>query len=695
MKFKKIQTNLKTILLITLTTQIAYSFHEKINIPGMYISTIQTLAPARVIAFDGAGVVAIALDPRAPAQPIPAQDGAEVLRTIPGFNVIRKGGTDGDPTFRGMAGSRLGILVDGELILGGCGNRMDPPTAYIFPSAYDRITFIRGPQSVRHGPGTSAGTVLFERDSGRFEASLPEWLSQLTLGSFGRNDQLIDTTVGNAQVDARFSATRTAADDYKDGSGKRVHSQYERWSLHGTLGWNLHPEHRLEFGGILSDGEAAYADRAMDGTVFERENLSLRWQWINQQKGPVRSMDFLTYYNYIDHVMDNFSLRTFSPTVMMPNRTVSNPDRKTLGGRIESQWNLTDGFESRSGMDWQNNVHSTRRTTNATTTAIESVPRITDARFCSIGLFSEGTLNTTSGQRWETGIRVDFHRANDARLTVPVGMLPPQANPTANKRRTETLPSGFLRWEYNPTKAWLLSIGLGHSQRFPDYWELINKESANTLSAFDTQAEKTTQIDIGITHRGEHLNYGFNLFVNHIDDYILIQSQVPKGLRMATIGRNVNTESYGGEFAAQYTIDAHWEVSASLAYVHGRNLTDGLPLAQQPPLEGRLGLAYQQEKWSVGSLLRIVDSQERFALNQGNIVGQDLGSGSGFAIFSLHANWQADKRNRLSVGVDNLFNKSYAEHLSRGGSMVSGFPPPATRVNEPGRNIWLQWQFHY
>jgi outer membrane receptor protein involved in Fe transport len=37
----------------------------------------------------------VTTDPRKPRQPIPAQDGAEYLKTIPGFSVIRKGGTDG------------------------------------------------------------------------------------------------------------------------------------------------------------------------------------------------------------------------------------------------------------------------------------------------------------------------------------------------------------------------------------------------------------------------------------------------------------------------------------------------------------------------------------------------------------------------------------------------------------------------
>ncbi|MBP6491260.1 MAG: TonB-dependent receptor plug domain-containing protein, partial [Thauera sp.] len=70
----------------------------------------------------------VTTDPKAPRQPLPAHDGADMLKSIPGFSVIRKGGTDGDPVFRGMSGSRLGILLDGQEIHGGCGGRMDPPT---------------------------------------------------------------------------------------------------------------------------------------------------------------------------------------------------------------------------------------------------------------------------------------------------------------------------------------------------------------------------------------------------------------------------------------------------------------------------------------------------------------------------------------------------------------------------------------
>src|SRR5690606_2686648 len=109
-----------------------------------------TLAQVVVTAPAMDAPLTVVTDPKAPRQPIPAHDGADFLKNITGFSVIRKGGTDGDPVLRGMSGSRLGILLDGQEIYGGCGGRMDPPTAYVYPEAYDRVTVLKGPQSVRY-----------------------------------------------------------------------------------------------------------------------------------------------------------------------------------------------------------------------------------------------------------------------------------------------------------------------------------------------------------------------------------------------------------------------------------------------------------------------------------------------------------------------------------------------------------------
>ena len=59
-------------------------------------------------------------DPRLPRQPVPASDGADYLKTVPGFSAIRNGGTNADPVLRGMSGSRLNILSNDGNLIGAC-----------------------------------------------------------------------------------------------------------------------------------------------------------------------------------------------------------------------------------------------------------------------------------------------------------------------------------------------------------------------------------------------------------------------------------------------------------------------------------------------------------------------------------------------------------------------------------------------
>lgn len=55
------------------------------------------LPPVEVVASPLTTPLVIVTDPKTPRQPLPASDGADYLKTIPGFTSIRSGGTNGDP----------------------------------------------------------------------------------------------------------------------------------------------------------------------------------------------------------------------------------------------------------------------------------------------------------------------------------------------------------------------------------------------------------------------------------------------------------------------------------------------------------------------------------------------------------------------------------------------------------------------
>jgi iron complex outermembrane receptor protein len=626
-------------------------------------------------------------DPKLPRQPLPASDGADYLKTIPGFSVTRKGGTDGDPVFRGMAASRVNMLMDGETVLGGCGMRMDPPTAYVFPAAYDRIVVVKGPQTVLYGPGNSAATVRFDRDPPRFDAYGYQFAGNGTVAGAGRSDLAADLALGSRGGYARVAGTHGRSDDYTDGDGNKVHSAYERWSANGALGWRPTEDSWVELSGTTSDGHAAYADRMMDGVKFDRSNIAVRLA-VDKLGDVVQRVEGLAFHNYVDHVMDNYSLREFVPTMMMPAPSASNPDRLTEGGRVALELALAPGLNGTVGMDAQRNVHRVRSTMNEPMMPYESMPRAEDAAFYNWGAFAEFTRDFGRVDRVIAGARADRWHGRDARETLALGMVK-VPNPTAGAERDETLVSGFGRYEHDLARATVYA-GLGYVERFPDYWELIGngRESTTSLSAFETRPEKTTQLDVGLVFAGSPFTYSVSAFASRVNDFILIESSYAKGMRLTSVARNVKATTWGLEGDAGYTLAPGWRLGGTLAWTWGRNETDNRPLGQIPPLEARLSLDYQRGAWSAGALLRAVAAQDRVAINQGNVVGQDIGPSAGFAVASLNGGYRLAKGWSLTTGVDNLFDRAYAEHISRAGAMVAGFEQ-ATRVNEPGRTLWM------
>ena len=653
------------------------------------VASVASEPPLERIVITGASAqtaVEIIKDPKAPQQPLPAQDGADYLKSIPGFAVIRKGGTSGDPVFRGAAGSRLLMSSDEQMILGGCSSRMDPPTAYINPQNFDRIRVIKGPQSILHGP--AAATVLFERDHYRFDPDQGLGQISFTTASAQRYDFNSDLTVGSDQGFWRVTASYSEADDYRSGSGQLINSAYQRWGVDTQLGWTPNDDSVVILGLGRSGAEAAYADRAMDGVLFDRDSVSLRWRqqnisaWLTQ-------LDSQLYFGYVDHIMDNYSLRSFTPNAMMANPSISNPDRYSRGFRSVATIATEQLTEWVIGVDHQLHQHRNRSSMNQLMMPFENKLREADAEFRQWGLFSEWQIALASNLNLHSGWRVDQWLALDQRINLGMGAMA-QPNPTALQQQKDYLHSGFVRLEHQYDQQ-LWHIGIGRAQRFADYWELFGAQNRTetSASALYLKPELVHQIDIGFQAKFNNLEWVSSLFYGRTDNFILLQRGQPM---QPVLARNVDSESFGGESLLRWQVNTAWLVDASIAYTHASNLTDQRPLAQQPPLELKFGAQYQQADWTHAVLWRIVDNQHRVALGQGNIVGNDFKATAGFGVLSLNSHWQLNSRWRVSFGVDNLLDKNYSEHLSRSGAMVAGYQPLA-QISEPGRTLWFKLDY--
>ena len=653
--------------------------------PDEHATHANEISPLVITAIAPSSPLTIVTNPKDPRQPVPASDGGDYLKTIPGFALIRNGGTNGEPILRGMFGSRLNILTNGGQMIGACPGRMDTPTSYIAPETYDKLTVIKGPQSVQWGPGSSAGTVLFEREPEHFGELGSRINASVLAGSNGRFDKTLDAAIGGTQGYLRVIGNTAHSDDYKDGDGHTVPSRYDKWNGDVALGWTPDADTLLELTAGKGDGEARSAGRGMDGSQYKRESLGLRFEKSNI--GDVLDkLEAQVYYNYADHVMDNYTLRTPSGTGMMAGPMGVNVDRRTLGARIKATWRWAD-VQLISGIDAQTNEHRTRSGMGIDTYKAQNWTK--DADFHNYGAFAELTWYAAERDRVITGARLDRASAKDFRARLGSGMMS-KPNPTQDKTRADTLPSGFVRYEHDmansPTTVY---AGLGHVQRFPDYWELFSPNSgpAGSVNAFDAiKPEKTTQLDVGLQYKTQDLEAWVSAYAGVIHDYILFDYT-----QTSSQAQNINARIMGGELGAAYQLTEHWKADATLAYAWGKNTTDGKALPQMPPLDTRLGLTYSEDDWSAGALWRVVARQDRIDRNAGNVVGKDYGKSAGFGVFSLNGAYRINKNLKVSAGVDNLLDKTYSEHLNMAGNAGFGYPSnDPTAINEPGRTLWTK-----
>ncbi len=611
----------------------------------------------------------IETDPKAPRQPVPAADGGGYLKNIPGFSVVRQGGTGSDPLLRGLGGTRLNVLLNGTSQLGGCSSRMDPTTSYAFPESFSKIIVLKGPESVRYGSNV-AGTVLFERETAPFEKADVRVNSSVLVGSNGRNDELLDVTAGDTSGYVRIIKTRSHADNYEDGAGNKIHSFYTRQSLSGIVGVTPDVNTLYEFTVDTSTAEAAYGGRTMDGPQFDQRDYSFKYE--KKNLSPVVSkLEFKAYHNYVDHVMDNFSFRTpDSMGGMGMGGMWMDVDRTTTGGRVSADLILNTKTAATVGFDYQKNEHTNRMGMQGT--SYGSKRRATDLVFTNYGVFGDFKRTLNEQNRLLGGMRFDS--------------LDVKNETSAALSDSNHTYGAFLRYEHDYANTPITTyIGVGHAQRPADYWE--RTKGAN--SSFFLKPEKNTQLDTGLLYRKDKFQSSLSLFYSNIDDFIQFTGNT---------GKNIDATLYGGEAEATYFFTKEWSITATLAYVRGANDTENKALAQIPPLEGTVGLKYQHEKVEAGLLWRAVKAQSRYDIGSGSATSPDLaGIPGGFGILSINAADRPAKNIVVAAGVDNIFDKNYAEFLSRSGNAIPsvGIPVASVRLNESGRTIWVKTSYSF
>jgi iron complex outermembrane receptor protein len=628
----------------------------------------------------------------------PIGDGSEVLRDVAGADLSRMGGHGLEPFVRGLSQGDLTVLLDGATVHGGCPNRMDPASSYSATETTDSVMVIRGVQTVRYGAGAPGGTVIFDRVVPQFRETT--WNADLTTGgsNWSANpDFSLDAAIGLGDWSMRVLGSYRNTDNYDDGDGVEVRSAAK--STSGTFmgGWRPDETTMLELSYERSQtDDALFAGAGMDSPETTADIL--RFQ--SERTGSAGRLGWRVdaFANRVDHLMDNYSLRPL--TAPMAMRVPSDTSTWGLRGHVEigHQNPILVGVTVESA-----NADATRYAgPNADMVSVKQSVLWADVTNDQIGVFVEGSAFLGDRTRLVYGARADRFSADAARADETTmggnGPAPRQLwlRYTGNSDDTwsETDFGGLVRVEHR-FGSWQLLGGLSRTAREPDATErYLGANSAMAPMRWignpGLAPAISHQLDLGAGWRRGPSAVNFTLFAADVSDYILRdRAHGQEGILQndnATIYRNVGARRYGAEADAVFRLSNPLMLTGGLAWVWAENTTDSRPIGQTPPLHGNIGLAWAQSHWSAGGVVRFAAEQTRVDDNKMTGSGIDAGPTPGWVVLDLDGSVEIGAGFGIHVGVANVFNRAYANHINRG----NVFDPEAIRVNEPGRTYWVR-----
>ncbi len=634
-------------------------------------------------------------------------DGGDFLGQISGVSTSRFGGRGLEPVVRGQSQNRLNILLDGAYVHGGCPNRMDPPASWAALETYEEVTVFKGVQSLLYGGGGSGGTVLFERDS-RGLAEEKGLHGRVGLSASDNNtpsDLSADIMSAGDKGYIRGIGEIKTVDNYEDGDGREVRSSFDHKQAGVILGLTPTEDRLFEMSLERNDFEdALYPGAGMDSPEEQGNIYRMRYEdkptaaWLN-------SVETEIYLSDVDHLMNNFSLRTppkypaASPKAGAEMKRETPTTSKTSGGRLilesglgKTQWNY--------GIDLQRNERDAAFN-NLDSGVAKSISLMwPDASIEQKGLFAEATTVLDKGQRLKYGLRVDWVDSSADKVNIKPDAGPKTPNEiyqmyygVTAEDQDETNLGALLRYEQDLSSGLTLFTGLSRSVRVADATErYMNKWAPDAKKRWvgnpGIEPEQHHQLDVGLSREKGEFRWSSVLFYDDVSDYILRDNaRGQTGIQLsdnADIYRNVDAELMGAELEGQWPLDTALDFSASLAYVHADNTSDDRPIAQTPPVNGKLQLDYEQEKWGVGSRLRFAGNQDR--IDTLRLKKQEVGETPGYGVLDVYGNYNINKTFSLRLGVDNITDKTYAEHINRANLL----DVESVRVNEPGRAVWAK-----
>ena len=259
--------------------------------------------------------------------------------------------------------------------------------------------------------------------------------------------------------------------------------------------------------------------------------------------------------------------------------------------------------------------------------------------------------------------------------------------------RTDLVPSANVELAYSVGPGLELFGGAGSVARLPDPQErfyALRRTGSDWVGNPNLEPSRNNEADLGINFQTGRFSLRPTAFYSRLDNFVALHSQALRNQVMGIM--NKAARSYEGVEARIYGGEASWSVAFSrslllaggslmCAAAQSEKPSAGMPggnIAEMPPLKSRASLRY-------GNRLFFAEVEGRVVARQ-NFVDRNLleQPTAGYGLMGIRGGIHHERWN-LAVGIDNLFDRFYYDHLSfQRDPFRTGI-----RIPDPGRSLYI------
>lgn len=629
----------------------------------------------------------------------------EALLGLTGVHGVRRGSGQIDPVLRGLSGDRVVTQLAHLPLHGACPGRMDPPVNMIPLLSVDDLAVVPGLASVALGAGGSGGRIVLDDELAPHVSS--RLAARTRVGFDGARDATVaelrmDDRIGG--VDARFALEGVRAHDYSDPSGRKVPSSQE--VLHGVLAIAGRPRDDLRGWLTLNAGTEGHTDFPALPMDMRRSDIGMLTGGLRHTPNADTAYELRLGGSWVDHSMDNREKSNFA---RMEANTES--EATSLGARLlratttgDTRWEI--------GLDATVVGRDARRLRTLRANGVRFDEHLwPDLSQTDTGAFAHITHPLGDGASLRFGTRIDrVHSAADASAdplgpgTVADAWVRFHGAParTADDTRVTTSTNVDATWRVSPRLR--VHGGTALLQRAPGIHELylayapapggfaVGNPTLDTETSWDSQ--------IGFLWDDERTSLRCTVYHSTFDDFVLNTTVAFEDVngdgspdRVRSF-RNVGARRTGAEVDGRLRLSSRWWIPFAAHAVHAHNTTDDTPLPETPPVDGRIGLQWTGSRgrlapWSAQLDLRAAAAQERVD----TAFGED--ETPGFVVLDLNLDLSPSADTVLRVGVSNLLDHAYHEHLTREVVLATADLAAGQEILAPGRALHasLGWRY--